>query len=122
MGSSDLLGPPNAFNFPSYQTGGTDDRSPLPVSPRGTTYAWETPAPRVLRPAGDGCSETGDAINIALVSTRGLVTRRVGQMIDPHFLYPREEPLVARNFAARAPRPHPKRESFISRATEVAMN
>jgi sodium/potassium/calcium exchanger 6 len=35
--ASDLLGPPNAFNFPSYQTGGTDDRSPLPVSPRGTT-------------------------------------------------------------------------------------
>lgn len=35
--SSDLLAPPNAFNSPNYQASGTNGRSPLPVSPRGTT-------------------------------------------------------------------------------------
>ncbi|CAI7640511.1 unnamed protein product [Penicillium viridicatum] len=39
--ASDLLGTSNAFNSPSYQTNGTDARSPFPVLPRGTTRATQ---------------------------------------------------------------------------------
>ncbi|KAJ5577856.1 Sodium/calcium exchanger membrane region [Penicillium hispanicum] len=36
------LAPPNTFNPPNYRTGATHDRSPLPVSPRGTAGSQQS--------------------------------------------------------------------------------